>query len=202
MFKEVHELLLDIKAYAYITTNIDKGMEMVKTKFERNQKIYDLTKKIPSKISSLINNGNIFYLHGSCDNISTSIFNNENYFSFYDTPEIKKSFTRCFSGRFTVLFIGYGLGDYEILTNIFLAAKKNNYLKSISHYSLMPIFSNDLNRITIEERYLEIFSVCPLFYYIDYSNYKIILEVLKKFKELVNDIKSPKSEIITLIDSA
>ncbi len=201
LFKEVHELLLEIKAYAYITTNIDKGMEEARPKFESPQDIYDLTKEIPSKISSLINNGNIFYLHGSIDNISTSIFNNENYFSFYDKHEIKELLKDIFSGRFTVLFIGYGLGDYEILTNIFLAAKENNYTKTISHYSLMPMFSNELNRISIEERYLEVFSICPLFYYIDYSNYESILPILYKFRDVVNEIRSPRMEDLDLIDS-
>lgn len=201
LFKELHELLLELKAYAYITTNIDKGMEFARPKFESTQNIYDLTNELPSKISSLINNGNIFYLHGSIDNISTSIFNNENYFSFYDKHEIKELLKDIFSGRFTVLFIGYGLGDYEILTNIFLAAKENNYTKTISHYSLMPMFSNELNRVSIEERYLEVFSICPLFYYIDYSNYESILTILHKFRDVVNEIKSPRMEDLNLIDS-
>lgn len=208
-FKKIHNSILALKARFYITTNIDLGAQQkleendfLKREFinltnvsaleARQKKNKFLTKS--NLIFDLTKNGNVFYLHGTKDIIESSIFSDENYNEFYSNDYINEFFDEIFSGKYTFLFLGYSLSDHEIMSNIYTGLKKE-YKGEIRHYSLIPAFASDLNNLSLEKEYLNIYSIQPLYYLIDYDYYDTLFDVLEYLKEYIYLVK-PVQDLI------
>ena len=209
-FIEIHNLLYDLQAKSYVTTNIDKGIERISDKIELGKKKkIDLTNpKLEDEFdfsgefdfSNYIRDGNFFYLHGTKDeNIHNSIFTANNYFDFYKRGYVNKFLHTIFKGEYTVLFIGYSFNDYEILQNIFLALDKENPY-TYNHYLLSPIYSKDYAKFEIEREYFKLFSIKALPYFKDYVGYEKLFDVLNRLIKDVNDLKSKMEDYIKDVD--
>jgi hypothetical protein len=202
-FKKIHELILNLGASCYVTTNIDCGAENV-TNLEK-RKIFDLTMDKNVLDFDLYNEGNIVYIHGSIKNINNAVFTIDKYISHYSVNEIKHYLKEIFKPPRTVLFIGYGLEEYDILENIFRAI--NNYktkddksYSSCQHFILTPIYSKDIAKFRVEREYFKIFLVETIPYFIDYEGYDRLLQVLNKLNEEIENAKQQPLEIISKID--
>ena len=74
-FERIHRAIFELDAISYVTTNIDKGIEHVKSPDLLRKKTFDLTTlQDPSVLTDEVRNGNIFYLHGSVDAIEKTVF--------------------------------------------------------------------------------------------------------------------------------
>ncbi len=77
--------------------------------------------------------GTIIHLHGSVREPETMIITTKQYLEHYLTERVD-AFLRELFARYTVLFIGYGLAEQEILEHVFRKI-------DAQHYWLFPIFS-------------------------------------------------------------
>lgn len=200
-FIEIHNKIFNLNAVSYVTTNIDKGIESIENIDLGKKKTFELTDSDnESNLLNEIKNGNIFYLHGTVDNIEGTIFTVDNYFEFYTKENNNRFLREIFSGKFSVLFIGYSLNEYEILQNIFLAvSNQNTEIALYKHFLLAPIYSKDIAKFNIEKEYFKIFSIKAIPYFIDYDGYgrlNYVLDLLiKTFREHKQDIISVFNEI-------
>ena len=199
-FADIHSKIFDLNGIVYITSNIDRGIEANENIDIKGKKIVDLTcidENYDPKQD--IKNGNIFYLHGTVDNIENTIFTVDSYIQFYSSNRTQAFLKEIFKGEYTVLFVGYSLSEYEILQNIFLAINSKEDLVLYKHFLLVPIYSKDLAKFNIEKDYLKIFSVKAIPYFVDYEGYsrlKYVLDVLrKKIREYKPGVLSVFSEI-------
>jgi hypothetical protein len=200
-FSEIHSKIFDLNAISYITTNIDRGIESIDRADLGSKEIVDLTNYDKHlDLSEKIKYGNIFYLHGTVDNIENTIFTVDRYFNFYSEEKINRFLREIFGGKYSVLFIGYSLNEYEILQNIFLAVRDlDREVDLYNHFLLTPIYTRDLAKFNIEKDYFKIFSIKAIPYFIDYEGYgrlKYVLDLLRRrIKEYKPDVLSIKREI-------
>ncbi len=202
-FADIHEKLLDLNAICYVTTNIDKGMETVNNMKLTKKKIINATNPSPSSdLAKEIRNGNIFYLHGSVDDLRNTIFTIQSYLKFYyKSPAITHFLKKIFGGNFSVLFIGYSLSEYEILQNIFLSldAQDKEIIQS-RHFLLTPIYTKDLAKFNVEKDFFKIFSVETIPYFIDYDGYERLSDVLSSLRAKIHEYTPETLKVFKDID--
>lgn len=200
-FNEIHTKIFDLNAISYITTNIDRGIESIERIGLRSKEIIDVTNyDSHSDLREKITNGNNFYLHGTVDNIENTVFTVDRYFDFYSQKRINGFLKEIFGGRYSVLFIGYSLNEYEILQNLFLAVRNSiSTVELYNHFLLTPIYTRDLAKFNIEKDYFKIFSIKAIPYFIDFEGYgrlKYVLDLLRRrIAEYKPEVLSVKREI-------
>lgn len=77
--------------------------------------------------------GTVIHLHGSVKEPETMVITTKQYLEHYLTERVD-AFLRELFARYTVLFVGYGLAEQEILEHVFRKI-------DAQHYWLFPIFS-------------------------------------------------------------
>lgn len=197
-FRQVHRKLFEIRAISYITTNIDRGIETIGGLDIGNKKFYNLTTEdIPKEsFESLISNGNIFYLHGTISSIKNTIFSQDAYYKYYNGNFFKPFLKTIFKTKFTVLFIGYSLNEYEILQNLFDYEDRGSEKNDYRHFSIVPIFSKDIPIFELEKVYLGMHSIKAIPFIIDDIGFNklnqvldILVEISKRNRPSVVEIK-------------
>ena len=94
-----------------VTTNIDEIFDDLCSKENR----YFSTQQI-EKLKIKGRDKQIWHIHGSVSDINEIIFTEEQYKKLYSDEKVRAAFKRFFdSNNCTVLFVGYGLGDTELL---------------------------------------------------------------------------------------
>lgn len=85
--------------------------------------------------------GNIFYLHGYVEHDDKMILTTSQYFGHYGNDKMGDFLIELF-GKYTVLFIGYGLEELEIIEFMFRSKKPRRGTKSSAqkHCLLYPYF--------------------------------------------------------------
>ena len=222
-WRKAHQLLLDLNPVAFITTNIDKAIESLGAKLgsrriinlveNKEENFAPITAEDTGKPNPLsapeveiseespaytkVCKGNIFYLHGSINQVEKAILGIDQYIEYYYQGSSAKDFLReVFAENYTVLFIGYGLEEYEILQNIYLAVN-NTPLQSrtLHHFVLTPLYTRDIAKFNIQSNYLKMFSVCPIPYFIDHVGYSKLFEVLENLIPLARACRAPLDKL-------
>jgi SIR2-like domain len=88
-------------------------------------------------IDKLTKGGDVIHLHGSLKDPKSLILTTRQYLEHYEDEGVR-IFLRELFARYTVLFIGYGLEEEEILEHIFRKRASNS---GETHYRLFPRFS-------------------------------------------------------------
>jgi len=220
--RNIYELIYSWNAI-YVTTNFDDELDKVVKKYskkfitENYSSSFDSTafKNCDEKIisnpdqilnSHLYSSGNIIHLHGSLDS-EKFILTISDYLYHYQNPQIQ-SFLNCLFTKFTVLFIGYGLEEYELLE--FLVHKSqlhtSSHLKSdekeIKHFLLYPLFSWEQSMLEFYQLYYEDLNIELIPYKKDQNGYKQLYEIIKDWTPQIKEIVQPLSylEIFKFID--
>lgn len=207
----------------YVTTNFDDELDKVAKRplkeliIENDRSSFNsLPLETPNieiisnperiSISHLYFSGNVIHLHGSV-NSKKLILTISDYLYHYQNEKIQSFLDHLFA-EFTVLFIGYGLEEYELLE--FLVHKSqihtSNYLKSkekeIKHYLLYPLFSWEQAMLEFYQLYYENLKIELIPYKKDKKGYKQLYEVIKVWTPEIKNVVQPASylEIFKLID--
>ncbi len=222
---EVYTLLLELKPISFITTNIDKLIENLGSKL-KGRRIINVVDKNDEDFSVLdsfaqsvpdasrtvgdspvisnnhyeLCNGNIFYLHGSIARVQGAVLGINQYIEHYYRQKDASVFLgKVFAEDYTVLFIGYGLEEYEVLQNIYLAVNQKPSqpakAREFKHFILTGIYTSEIAKFNIQRNYFNMFSVCPIPYFIDHSGHAKLLEVLKKLIPLARECRAALDKI-------
>ena len=151
-------------------------------------------------ISNLVT-GNVIHIHGSVNDQSKAIVTLADYMSKYAEREGKiQVFLNYIFSHYTVLFIGYGLDEYEILEFMISKLPKNE--RAISHYLLIPFFESQKNVINYQQKYYASFGIELIHYFIDRSGYSHLAGVIKEWAKEIGPISRPKTSLdkLGLID--
>ncbi len=101
----------------------------------------------------------------------------------------------------TVLFIGYGLDEFEILE--FMISKSSKVPKrELKHFMLYPMFKEEANLFRFHEKYYSDLGIKLIPYPIGEHGYKQLAAVIKNWAEIIGPKSKPKQflEKIRLID--
>lgn len=199
----------------YVTTNYDDYLdeEAQKSKRQISSKdispqdtTEDLSKKpeiIYSKDDLLISKleiGNVIHLHGSIRDEKNTVITIVDYINHYEHGTKPSVFLEEIFKSYTVLFIGYGLEEYEILE--FLISKSRTPVGEIRHFMLYPIFKQESNLLRFYEGYYRDLGVQLIPYMIDDNGYDQLITIIHKWSKIIGPISKPKNhyERIKLID--
>lgn len=176
---QIYQMLYDLNAI-YITTNYDNALDLMsKNKkknevniavnsddsiepFEDENKIfYDVNKFVYDKI---MKPGNVIHIHGSKNDLSSMVISNEDYINRYgynissysENPSHRvysKFLKNVFEGKYTILFMGYGLEEIEILQYMFENTLEKNPNDANNRFMLLGGYASDYGYIDILSQY-------------------------------------------------
>lgn len=158
--------------YKFLQTNIDKT-------FQEHCNIPEREIRINPNFSEDVK---LNYLHGRIDITDSWIFTQEDYLLNYqnDNSSLMRFLIGIFK-KYTVLFIGYSLSDYEILQAIAKARINCNNSKNLrNHYILMATHKAKENELIInEEVYMSNFGINIIKFDIEQRGHDLMQDNLK-----------------------
>jgi SIR2-like domain len=203
---ELFELLSSLRP-VFVTTNYDKWLDEagpgeisteVKTGGEaepasgpgRRPK-YHLREQLSPAL--LAQRGAVIHLHGSFSEPNKMVVSLKDYIEHYADSRVQEFLSAMFKNH-TVLFVGYGLAELEILEHII---RSNESLKTGAttprHFLLYPHRSTESVQKKFVERYLlEQCGVCVIPYLIDTNGYEEVVEVFKVWNSEL-DVRDPST---------
>lgn len=164
-----------------ITTNADK--HYYKQFIEANR-IYNINDFNPSSIDRK----KLYQIHGSQDKPNSLVFTISQYIHRYNHPKFKDFLKEIFI-NYTVLFLGYGMSEFEMLDFLitkFDSQKQQQNLKEIKHYILLPFYSGEENILSFEQSYYRPMGIQVIGYEKDQKGYNQLYDVLKKWNADIN----------------
>jgi hypothetical protein len=126
----------------------------------------------------------LYHIHGSILDKSSLIFKVPEYIQRYNDPQFRAFLETIFS-EYTVLFVGYGMEEFELLD--FIITKfdpdKGGELK---HFILLPFYKGEENILEFEQYYYNSMGITVLAYEKDERGYSQLYEVIKKWNSEIN----------------
>ncbi len=155
-----------------ITTNADKHFHKLFNEANRIFEEKDL-------IASFIDRGNLYKIHGSQDQRESLVFTISQYIQRYNNKNFRGFLHKIFSD-YTILFLGYGMSEFELLD--FLITKYDSPNKS-KHYTLLPFYSGEENLLDFEQSYYNPMGIQVIGYEKDEKGYNQLYNVLQKWNK-------------------
>ena len=188
----VYEYIKELNGVC-ITTNADKALD--KYYEEKNIKYRDKDFNANS-ISKIY----LYKIHGTIDKKDSLVFTVAQYLERYSPNEKEnKNFLnfleRVFS-EYTILFVGYGISEFELLDYIVLKSKS---LGKKSHYTLNGYFSNEEKVLQCDEKYYETLGIKVIPFSKDELGFNQLTEILKKWSEKIS-IRRVNSEVVNQME--
>ncbi len=134
---------------------------------------------------TLVKPGIPYQIHGNLEDISSAILTTEDYLRNYKVGSGLREFLENLFIEYTVVFIGYGLEEFEILEYVITENKKEDK----KHYALIPLFLNEINLLSVYKRYLSKLNISVQPYYLDFG-YKRLISVLGSWLDSVKSYQT------------
>ena len=143
----------------------------------------------------------LVHIHGSIKKPEKMIITVSQYYQMYHGSgewEPTRDFLKKVFGTSTILFIGYGMRDYELLEYAQSSGRKNAYFLLEPHTKLDEVVVEPL------KHYYDSVNIRMIPYYIDEDGYITILDVLSRWEDelnLLSRIPADRCEEINLLIS-
>lgn len=176
-----HALYSDIYDHVYrlrglfITTNADEHFDRL---FEQGRIVCNYFR--PQEIES----DKLYHIHGSIKEPGSLIFTVPQYFTRYrDNPDFKAFLEKIFSD-YVVLFVGYGMAEFELLDFIMMKYGPQNASK---HFILLPFYrGTEMSALQFERYYHAKMGITVIPYEMDENGYNQLYYVMKEWSTTVN----------------
>lgn len=148
-----------------------------------------------------LKNGNIIHLHGSLNNENEAIMTIMDYLNYYAPGQKPSVFLQEIFKHYTVLFVGYGLEEYEILEFLVKYSPETNN-DECRHFMLYPMFKKNNNILRFYNDYYKDLGIRLIPYSIDNIGFEQLSIVIKWWANQISSISKPKGfyENIKFID--
>lgn len=153
----------------FVTTNADRHIDQI---FNPQ----NIIKKSFRGKTALVNK-NLYKIHGSIDEPASLIFTVEQYFTRYKDKEFIKFLESLFAK--TVLFVGYGLGEFELLEHMY----KNITPSENRYFYLGGYYTHEKRLCDFEQMYFDQMKVKLIPYSKDKKGFKQLPIVIEKWVE-------------------
>lgn len=169
----------------FVTTNADRHIDQIFTPQNIIKK--DFTG------STVLVNKNLYKIHGSIDDPASLIFTVEEYFKRYKDKEFIKFLELLFTK--TVLFIGYGLGEFELLEHMY----KNITPREDQYFYIGGYYTHEKRLCDFEQMYFDQMKVKLIPYSKDKKGFKqlpiVIEDWVKQIQTTTNVLQNNFDEI-------
>lgn len=154
-----------------VTTNIDNHLSDIYT---NNRVIYNVEDLVGS-----FSNTKLYQLHGNLEaDPEDIVIKVTDYFNRYSKPKFQNFLKRLFREK-TILFIGYGLSEFEVLDYLLLKSKP--LIAQSKHYLLHPYYSYEVNTYGNDRLYFKDLGIEIIPYAIDENGYEQLFKVLQNW---------------------
>ena len=161
-----------------ITTNADKHFDKMFTKA-------NLIFNIDEFAQSSIDRAKLYKIHGTQDIRKSLVFTVQKYILRYNHFGFRSFLEKIFAG-YTVLFIGYGMSEFELLDFLITKFDSSKKAKGIKHYILLPFYSGEENILQFEQSYYNSMGVQVIGYEKDEKGYNQLYDVIKEWNTDIN----------------
>lgn len=176
----------------FITTNADTHFDRL---FNHQNILYQLNDFKDDSLSKT----NLYHIHGSIRDRDSLVFTVRSYFERYRKPMFRNFLTKIFS-EYTVLFLGYGVSEFEILDFIL----RDNIKPSpvLRHFMLSPYYKGEENILAYEQTYYNQLGIKVVGYEKDLKGFHQLGDVLSRWNEEINQVTGFLHSAARLIDEA
>ncbi len=175
---QIYKNLFSLNAI-FITTNADRHIDQVFA--SENIKVKDFG------AATELDNNHLYKIHGSITDKESLVFTVDGYLNRYTNEGFGNFLEKIFATK-TVLFIGYGLGEFELLDYLFKSIKSTGK----QHYFLKDFYEHETNIYKFEQIYFKKLGIVL----IPYSKDKVGFNQLPKIIEYWVDEMKIKSRVL------
>ncbi len=164
---------------SFVTTNYDK---LIKPECRINEpeevwRFYESEDLIPAKLDQ---KGAVIHLHGCVDSAKSMVITTKDYLEHYTSEEVP-AFLECLFSSKTVLFLGYGLDETEILEYIFKYSDPGEKLEK-RLFILQGFFdSEDSLFVKLKKYYQQSFNAQLIGFPKDHLSFEQQKEIIEKW---------------------
>ncbi len=166
----------------FVTTNADKYLS---EQFRKKQVKYVLSDFNANEISR----DNIYHIHGHQNDKDKIIFTVDKYIQRYRDEGFSKFITTIFK-EYTVLFIGYGLSEFELFDHIV----KDSEDGVIKHFALMPFYIGEESLVDYEQSYFKHLNIKIIPFAKDDKGYSQQFEIIKSWDKQIKQTSTVVSD--------
>lgn len=164
---------------SFVTTNYEKYLspDSRKTHPEEDWRFYKREQLLRVNLDQ---NGNVVHIHGCLGDPDTMVITTKDYLDHYSSKEVQ-DFLRYLFEKKTVLFLGYGLDEIEVLEYILRrgGANANPGKERIRRYILQGFFNAEMALYELlRDYYLDLFATELIGFPKDYKDYGHQVEIL------------------------
>ena len=185
---EIHRKMMDLNPASFITTNYDTLIEDAALVHCKSYKTVACDESVPK----IYGDSFILKVHGDFSN-NNFVLKEEDYLNYSENFKLIETLTKSIFSTNTVVFIGYGLNDYNIklIVNWAKSLLKDNFLEPIFVYTGDHILTND-ELVYHKSKGLTVIEWYKLISYpSDYlSRYKAFFDALNKLFKLTSEGKT------------
>jgi len=159
----------------FITTNADEHFDVL---FNPERIVY--TNFDPDDVDPT----KLYHIHGSIRDKGSLIFTVRDYIERYREDKFKEFLARIFDS-YTVLFVGYGMNEFELLD--FIVTKYGSGTdKELKHFILRPFYSGEETALKFEQSYYKNMGVSVIPFRKDENGYNQLYVVIKNWNSEIN----------------
>lgn len=166
---------------SFVTTNYDKLIqpECRISDPEEEWRFYETKDLIAAKLND---KGAVIHLHGCVDNPGSMVITTKDYLSHYASPEVPTFLEYLFSSK-TVLFLGYGLDETEILEYVFKYSDPGERAEK-RLFILQGFFNSEKSLFDkLKSYYQDSFNAQLIGFPKDYLNFEQQKDIIQKWGE-------------------
>ena len=154
-----------------VTTNADESLEG--TEYFKDRKVlYSM-----SDFNVNYKDYSFVHIHGSAKKPDSMVFTSEKYAEIYSfESEVGKKIKELLNGEWTILFIGYGISEFELLRYFIKKEKGPQRLFKIDGY-----FYKDKEKLELDKIYYESLGVKLLPFSREKDDFRGLIKLLKKW---------------------
>ena len=163
----------------FITTNADQIFD---THFRSDRVIFSEAEFSPENIDR----NKLYHIHGLIAEPDTLVFTVRQYIRRYNSPDFKKFLEEIFK-RYTVLFLGYGMSEFELLDFI-ITKFDDSDKKEQKHFILIPYYAGEDNILGFDQAYYNEMGIRVLGFEFDEKGYAQLYFILKEWNREINQV--------------
>ncbi len=174
-YRDIYSQLYGLRGL-FITTNADEHFDA-----SFNQERIVSKNFHPDNIDRTI----LYHIHGSIRDRGSLVFTVRKYIDQYRNPNFQAFLQHIFD-RFTVLFIGYGMSEFELLDFIVMKYGSADSMQ-MKHFTLSAYYSGDEETaLKFDRYYYQKMGITVVPYLKDQNGYNQLYEVIKDWSSNIN----------------
>jgi len=160
----------------FITTNIDDH-------FDKNFLESNIVYQKDGFNTNTISDTKLYHIHGLAHKWDSVVLTVKQYLERYNDPTIMDFLIKIFKEK-VILFIGYGLSEFEVLDYLITKSESGSSQKS-KHFILLPYYLGEETLLEFDEYYYSDLGITVIPYAKDDKGYAQVFDVIKQWNQKI-----------------